>query len=833
LASNAKRMKFMHTNNIEILRKEAFRLIDLESQLLLKIQDIPGLLSSGEETDVQTFDSKSLAQSAEVLKGERGKLDSMEMVVAVVGTMKAGKSTTINAIVGSEILPNRNAPMTSIPTLIRHTSGQHIPSVTFSNNAPINALCKNLVDIFQADASAVEKLHQSSAEMAAVIDFIRQGGEVKSSYRGQAGIFEFLRIINDLVRICSELDVEFPFADYDEMHELPVIEVEFSSLSEKESGLGKLTLLDTPGPNEAGQKHLKTMLRDQLRKASAVITVLNYTQIGTEGDENLRSEVNSIADMAKGRMYAFVNKYDQKDRNDPDKADVKRKVIGLLDNKIPEDSIFAVSAKQAFLGESIQKFIRENGELPDPDEHSWVEDFASECFGRRWRDQIDDVDRVLEEAKGFWWDSGFSEPLEKVIHTAHQNSAYYALESTGSKLISLAERISNFVNGRETALTKTTAELQGHIDSLKSDASRIAALRKDKEDESSELVKALKSDIEDSLAGTKKHASKLIGTLFEKGKIAQQNKQAEAKRMTQAERLRAGLETVADQKKKTGAVETALKNLAGESQQTGEAEQKSEAKQFDPDKKLLEFATSEEASEFVEGIESALKGPIQGLNKDLSLAVKESMGTFATKLEAEIIIEAEKILNEVSHRLGEDGFDISLKVPSSVKSSAFALRTIGMSEGVKTGTKNVTRLREQKTVGGGVKRFFGGMFRQDWGYDEYEDQIEVYKVSLNDLKKRSNTIIKQQASDWAYEVETEVEQPIRKTLADFFGELEKKVEIVRGDLLQGIADKEKSKDEQAEILKGLKKMANALPGVKEDSSHLHADTRKQLEERLQ
>ncbi|HBV0140261.1 TPA: antirestriction protein [Escherichia coli] len=29
------------------------------------------------------------------------------MVLAVVGTMKAGKSTTINAIVGQEILPNR------------------------------------------------------------------------------------------------------------------------------------------------------------------------------------------------------------------------------------------------------------------------------------------------------------------------------------------------------------------------------------------------------------------------------------------------------------------------------------------------------------------------------------------------------------------------------------------------------------------------------------------------------------------------------------------------------------------------------------------------------
>lgn len=45
-------------------------------------------------------------------------------MLAVVGTMKAGKSTTINAIVGQEILPNRNRPMTSVPTLIRHVPGK-------------------------------------------------------------------------------------------------------------------------------------------------------------------------------------------------------------------------------------------------------------------------------------------------------------------------------------------------------------------------------------------------------------------------------------------------------------------------------------------------------------------------------------------------------------------------------------------------------------------------------------------------------------------------------------------------------------------------------------
>ena len=66
------------------------------------------------------------------------------MVLAVVGTMKAGKSTTINAIVGKEILPNRNRPMTSIPTLIRHVPGKHTPDLQLNNIDPIHQLLSAL-----------------------------------------------------------------------------------------------------------------------------------------------------------------------------------------------------------------------------------------------------------------------------------------------------------------------------------------------------------------------------------------------------------------------------------------------------------------------------------------------------------------------------------------------------------------------------------------------------------------------------------------------------------------------------------------------------------------
>lgn len=66
------------------------------------------VLSDSKNENRLLFDKRS-TERIEELEGEQIKTARREMVLAVVGTMKAGKSTTINAIVGQEILPNRNA----------------------------------------------------------------------------------------------------------------------------------------------------------------------------------------------------------------------------------------------------------------------------------------------------------------------------------------------------------------------------------------------------------------------------------------------------------------------------------------------------------------------------------------------------------------------------------------------------------------------------------------------------------------------------------------------------------------------------------------------------
>lgn len=131
----------MHEKNIALLCDEADRLLQLNINLLRQMVEEPDVLSDSKNENRLLFDKQKALKRIEELEGEQIKTARREMVLAVVGTMKAGKSTTINAIVGQEILPNRNRPMTSVPTLIRHVPGKTEPVTPCSirNAAPLCA----------------------------------------------------------------------------------------------------------------------------------------------------------------------------------------------------------------------------------------------------------------------------------------------------------------------------------------------------------------------------------------------------------------------------------------------------------------------------------------------------------------------------------------------------------------------------------------------------------------------------------------------------------------------------------------------------------------------
>lgn len=470
----------MYTQTIYELSLEAERLLQLALHHLNAANTLPG--STGARP--QNVSSQRIAAQQSTLTNELRKITRLEMVLAIVGTMKAGKSTTINAIVGTEVLPNRNRPMTALPTLIRHTPGQKEPILNFIHVEPIDRLMHELQERLQkSDREALAQKLEVDKDMNALVDRIIGGEAFDKHYLGAQPIFHCLKSLNDLVRLSRALDVDFPFADYAAIEHIPVIEVEFVHLAGLGSNTGQLTLLDTPGPNEAGQPHLQKMLNEQLTRASAVLAVLDYTQLKSISDHDVRQAVAAVSQSVP--LYALVNKFDQKDRNSDDEDQVRALIAGtLMKGHITPGRIFPVSSMWGYLANRARHELAMRGKLPSPDDQRWVQDFAEAALGRRWRlADLEDIPHIRHAAELLWEDSLFEKPIAALLHAAHANASLFALRSASHKLLNYAQDAREYIEFRYQALTVAADSLESNIGRLEEDIAWFNARQKVASDE--------------------------------------------------------------------------------------------------------------------------------------------------------------------------------------------------------------------------------------------------------------------------------------------------------------------------------------------------------------
>lgn len=379
-----------NVTSITDMQDEAIRLIDLQKEIFEKIRDSKHLASKksvkkDSDQSFEFFTPAAIQTKLDILEDNKTKTKNLEMVLAVVGTMKAGKSTTINAIVGREILPNRNRPMTALPTRIRHVNGCKSPVLRFEKHGPIKELIAKLKQVKPAD---IGKEINNDENLKKAFASLKEKQTLADEHHGEKEIFEFLAYLNDLVRLSAALGVDFPFEQYTSIDDFPLIEVEFFSLRDLDhSGIGRFTILDTPGFNEHGQQEkLQPMVWEQLKKATAVLAVLDYTQLKSTSEGVLRAELNETAKLSKGRMFALVNKFDQEDRNSSSAEETRKYVAEhlLAEAEIKPEYIFPTSSRNAYLAKQAQLaqtqpqgiFWAESEQKTENQSKSWIEDFA-------------------------------------------------------------------------------------------------------------------------------------------------------------------------------------------------------------------------------------------------------------------------------------------------------------------------------------------------------------------------------------------------------------------------------------------------------------------------
>lgn len=779
--------------NVDILREEAQVLLELEKNLLLQMSE-KGVLDHANEQNQATLDIVSVQQELIILRGEALKVTELEMVLAVVGTMKAGKSTTINAIVGREILPNRNAPMTAIPTLIKHSHGQKKPRLTFSEKAsqPANQLVQDLKKCFQQEqyVATLEKL-RTDKDLYLTVDRIQQGIEVVSDALGEKQIFDFLVSINDLVRIAPHFDLEFPFDQYQEVDQLPVIDVEFAHLQEMEEQGGKLILLDTPGPNEAGQTHLRPMLQDQLKKASAVLAVMDYTQLKSEADAQVREDIQSIAHTAKNRIYALVNKFDNCDRNGMKEPEVKTFVEGLTDGVIKQENTYPVAAKWAYLANRAKNERFEDGSLPDIEDTNWVDDFYQEAGLRRESHRT--PERIAESIDDLWQDSLFSQPLKEVIAESHKKAAFVALDSAVDKLDECSEKINTILSVKEIAAHKTTDELQQVIQQLEQNITNIDHVQAKAETSIQGIQDSFSSDI-----------NQFIHEQFDDAKSNVIQKTSEGNQ--QAAMLKKNKKNARKEKKSFFDFTSSLFENLGWIPSNVKVDKDQGSIIYDPANPIIDFDDDEAAAtDFLKKISAILPQVNMKINQEVEKQLDTLLESFESEFKDKVLVQAQEAIQKVNQTLSTGGFDdIKLSLPSRKN---LALKTSSAKM-----MKNVLDVTSYKETRSRVKdSLFSkslNMLNKKWGKENYTETIFEYKIDMDKVSEEIQASLEQNQKEIQTALQKEINTPLKQASDQFFKAFKQKIMGLTADIQNSLDVKQQSQQNEQdglEIILALKK----------------------------
>ncbi len=795
--------KISNENLLVGLKKQLQKVLFNQQQLLLNLEQ-NDLVPKYDAEKPMVFDNKTIPEMKNVLQGEYTKLENFEVVLAVVGTMKAGKSTTINAIVGKEILPNRNRPMTSLPTLIAHKKNQKEPILTCdvkNINKYIASLKKITLSEFQNDERVT-----NYKEIVELIQNIQQGYKFKNKYNGEEAIFSFLAHLNDLVRLSRIITEKypklgFPFSAYKEINSLPRIDIEFTELAKQDEQLGNLVLLDTPGPNEANIPELKNIFEQQLKRSSAVMVVMDYTQLKSQADADIREELEKLPKVEKNRLFTLVNKFDQKNANG-DNEDTTKKIVcnDLLKDRIHYENIYCISAQDAFLATRLQNYINLHEQKPSFDELEWVQDFAKKTYGTRakrlW--ESSEIDEILQDSQTLASESQIEIPLEMVIQESYKNAPKIAMQSALRDVDNIFLNISNYfsVHGyfnKEYQMTEDELnKIKESLVKLDNDKTILKEQSKKSILEVSNTAKKSLNEIDIKFKKIKENSSFIIKSeIIETVKYFQQEKEEEYGDKVGKSRVGKFFNAIL------------LNEHYSKDKSQISADLEDLKKAFNTKENGIIKLKKPEMDKLSFKIDKKIQVLEKGYKKSLNEVLNPILVNF-NSLIGEINSNVIEHVSQISQEFGKSGIEITLAplaIDFEKTKTSMSLSFIDLSD-----AKVETRRVEATTPFAGARRWLGGFFKNtldyenEWGYEEEKTTYLELKID-----KIYQQLDKQLSGELVQPLQTHLEQCFQvfnKQLEDDLSHINLQIEELINEL-QSAFDAEQLPYEQKKKRKDL------------------------------
>lgn len=230
-----------------------------------------------------------------------------QFVISILGSMKSGKSTFVNALIGNDLMPSENEACTLTTTEIVHKK------------------CDDIEIIKEYVSGNKEKIQGDNLSKAFHED-------VKLSRKSKdKGKFKYK--VNHTIKTVSELNSKIDFS-----------------------------IVDTPGYNEMNglgvdRKIIEEIFDDQLKKTNYIIYVFDYKYYKAQENVDILERIKKVRpDIIKNNNISFViNKIDlisYKDGNINEVINDVKKMINSLG--IKNYNIFNLSAKKALISRLIE-----------------------------------------------------------------------------------------------------------------------------------------------------------------------------------------------------------------------------------------------------------------------------------------------------------------------------------------------------------------------------------------------------------------------------------------------------------------------------------------------
>jgi small GTP-binding protein len=376
-------------------------------------------------------------------------IDSKTFTVAVIATIKAGKSTFLNSLIGNEYLPTSNVPETSSLLYIRHDK---------------------------------ETFLQKDSEKIFGLSNIREAIRNRNKKYRDSGV--------DLL-VKYSLNVP-----YEKISEIESLNFQF---------------IDTPGPNEAGAISLRTEVEKVLRMADVIVYLLDYTKLNSNDEHLLFGTISQLRDdlvsEIKDRLFFVVNKYDSKNENSLSIEQTSEFVSNSLQNSIglKTSKIHCVSAEKALLARMIKNGnydrINDLGKKSFGDE-GWDESNSVEekvkMFDGRLLDAIitktgmpelenDIIDYIVNNSESLFYKSIIDKTLKIIQETENRFLAKLAL-----------------MQKDESELNRIFHELNNKVEKIRCDLNKIDGIV-------NSFSKNIEKEVEKQFDDFEKTISRLIG----------------------------------------------------------------------------------------------------------------------------------------------------------------------------------------------------------------------------------------------------------------------------------------------------------------------------------